>query len=436
MRHDAILLFMTIFADGEDGSDRPAFLNLNMKILLSAYACEPNKGSEPAVGWNWTRSLIDQGHAVHLITRSNNQHSIDAFLAVEKLTLEVSYYDLPQWTRLWKFWPGGIYLYYLLWQMGAYRLAKKLHSAKTFDRVQHSTFASFRQPSFMGGLGIPFIFGPVGGGESMPRQLRRSISRTGQMTETLRELGSALTSYDPMMLYTFSRATVIACTTNDTLAKIPKRFHRKCMVLPAIGISESEIQDSPATASQRPQFLFIGRLLYWKGVHLALRALALVRTEVPQASMKIVGKGNDEAWLREVADVAGVKDCVQWLPSVPHEDIQQEYGSNVAFVFPSLHDSGGMVVLESLAAGLPVICLKLGGPGEIVTPACGFRIEAQKQDEETIIRLLADAMISIATDPKLRESLSKNAPSRARELTWHRAAQKLHSSPLLDAPPN
>lgn len=130
-----------------------------MKILLSAYACEPNKGSEPAVGWNWTRSLIDQGHAVHLITRSNNRPSIEAFQAIEKLPLEISYYDLPQWNRLWKFWPGGIYLYYLLWQMGAFSLAKKLHAAKSFDRVQHSTFASFRQPSFMGGLGSHLFLG-------------------------------------------------------------------------------------------------------------------------------------------------------------------------------------------------------------------------------------------------------------------------------------
>ena len=52
-----------------------------------------------------------------------------------------------------------------------------------------------------------------------------------------------------------------------------------------------------------------------------------------------------------------------WFASVPHENIQQEYGRNVAFVFPSLHDSGGMVVLESLAAGLPVICLEVGRTG-------------------------------------------------------------------------
>jgi len=411
----------------------PAISHSIMKILLSAYACEPNKGSEPAVGWNWTRSLIDQRHDVHLITRSNNQPSIDAFLEIEKLPLEVSYYDLPRWTRVWKFWPGGIYLYYLLWQIGAYGLAKKLHKARAFDRVQHSTFAAFRQPSFMGGLGIPFIFGPVGGGESMPPQLRRGVPLAGRIKETLRELGSAFTSYDPMMLYTFSKATVIACTTGDTLAKVPQRFHRKCMVLPAIGITESEIRDPADAEIRNPQFLFIGRLIYWKGVHLALRALALVRATIPQASMKIVGKGSEEAWLRQVADEAGVKDSVQWVESVPHENIQQEYASNVAFVFPSLHDSGGMVVLESLAAGLPVICLKLGGPGEIVTPSCGIGIEAQQQSEEAIIRLLADAMVTMATDKGLRESLSRNAPARARELTWYRAAQRLHSSPLLNS---
>jgi glycosyltransferase involved in cell wall biosynthesis len=402
-----------------------------MKILLSAYACEPNKGSEPGVGWNWARALVHRGDVVHVITRSNNRPSIEAALASEKLPLAIIYYDLPAWARRWKRWPGGIYLYYLLWQVGAYRLAKRLHSTEAFDRVQHSTFASFRQPSFMGGLGIPFVFGPVGGGEPMPRGFRRGIPFAARVIETFRDLGSALTSYDPMMLYTFSRATVIACTTSDTLAKIPRRFQSKCIVLPAIGINESEIGAASGHSIQEPQFLFIGRLLYWKGVHLALRALAQVRISVPKASMKIIGEGGDRSWLKAIAEQAGVKDSIEWLSAVPHEEILQEYRDNVAFVFPSLHDSGGMVVLEALAAGLPVICLNLGGPGAIVTPSCGIRVEARHNDEASVVRSLANAMTLLATDAELRARLSANTVARARELTWLRAAQTLHSSVLL-----
>ena len=157
-----------------------------MKILLSAYACEPNKGSEPGVGWNWALALAQRGYDVHVLTRSNNRRAIEEALAPSNLQLTFHYYDLPQILRFWKHWPGGIYLYYLLWQIGAYRVGKILHSTEQFSLVHHITFVSYRQPSFMGGLGIPFIFGPVGGRDhapavsqvsSAPRSADRVVSR-------------------------------------------------------------------------------------------------------------------------------------------------------------------------------------------------------------------------------------------------------------------
>src|SRR5579859_2558519 len=146
-----------------------------MKILLSAYACEPNKGSEPGVGWNWALALARRGYEVHVLTRSNNRKAIENDPKWSRSLLHFHFYDLPAWGRFWKRWSGGIYLYYLLWQIGVYKFAKTLHAREKFETVQHITFVSHRQPSFMGRLGIPFIFGPVGGGESMPKQLRKSL---------------------------------------------------------------------------------------------------------------------------------------------------------------------------------------------------------------------------------------------------------------------
>ena len=181
-----ILNLMTIlrwpnqFGDQGVSANAPLKETRIMKILLSAYACEPNKGSEPGVGWNWTEALLQLGHSIHLITRSNNRPSIEGALPRETPRLVITYYDLPHWTRMWKRWPGGIYFYYLFWQMGAYRLARELHALQRFDRVQHSTFASFRQPSFMGRLGIPFIFGPVGGGRGDAGSLSKGNPARGE----------------------------------------------------------------------------------------------------------------------------------------------------------------------------------------------------------------------------------------------------------------
>ncbi|MGI8770478.1 MAG: glycosyltransferase family 4 protein [Acidobacteriaceae bacterium] len=405
-----------------------------MKILLSAYACEPHKGSEPAVGWNWARSLVRQGHDVHVITRSNNRSSVQAAIEREQLSLTPSYYDLPEWCRRWKRWPGGLYFYYLLWQVGAYGRARGLHAAHGFDRVHHVTFASFRLPSLMGALGIPFTFGPVGGGETTPPRLRAGLPARARLLELVRNLVNRIAALDPAMNFTWSHATTIACTTPETLARIPRRFRHKCLVQPTIGVEAVENTDTAKsggrrTAHQRPSasFLFVGRLLYWKGLHLALRALAEVRRQVPEVRLRVIGEGDDQQWLIKVADGAGVAECVDWIPWMPREEVLGEYRNNTAFVFPSLHDSGGLVVLEALADGLPVICLKLGGPGILVNGSCGIVIEAAARSEDEVVASLASAMIRIAKEPAFTAELACQAVARAAEFSWDNVVRRLYA---------
>jgi glycosyltransferase involved in cell wall biosynthesis len=414
-----------------------------MKILLSAYACEPDKGSEPGVGWHWALALARRGCDVHVITRSNNLSSIEQAVCGSDSRLAFHYYDLPGWLRFWKHWPGGIYLYYLLWQIGAYRVAKRLHRRESFDRVQHITFVSFRQPSFMGGLGIPFVFGPVGGGETMPVQLRKSLPLSARVAEVVRALGNRFAAIDPMMRRTYVAAERIVCTTEETRAAIPGRFRDKCIVQRAIGIDPASVRPGgagPAFTAERgpkPQFLFVGRLLYWKGLHLALRALPAVRRVVADVNLRVIGEGDEGRWLKQVAARAGISECVEWIPRKPHNEIEKEYLQSMALIFPSLHDSGGMVVLEAMSSGVPVVCLNLGGPGAMVTPEAGFSLEVDQLSEAEVVAEIAAAMIRLATDQALRTSLSAGACHRAAELSWDAAADGVYGSRFMakKAPP-
>jgi glycosyltransferase involved in cell wall biosynthesis len=409
-----------------------------MRILLSAYACNPDKGSESGVGWNWMQSLVKQGHEVCVITTTQNASAIKAVTAKEDIPADFVFYNLPDWCFGWKHWPVGRHIRtliwwfcYLLWQFGAYRSAKKLHRARLFDVVHHITLVSFRGPSFMGGIGIPFIFGPVGGGETTPRRLRNSFNFSGRSLEMLRDLANIIVKFDPFMNYTFSTASLIACTTNETLERIPKRFHHKCIVQPAIGTNPVDMPVPSLLQDTEMSFLFIGRLLYWKGVHLVLRALPEVRQRFPRVRLKIVGEGKDMLWLQDVAAECGVASFVEWVPWIPHKDIAQQYQDNVAFVFPSFRDSGGMVVLEALSGRLPVICLNLGGPGVIVDSSCGISIDTAGANENTIQELLAEAMITLIEQPQLRESLAANCQSRAQQFSWDYASRQIYSSMLL-----
>ena len=86
-----------------------------MKILLSAYACEPNTGSEPNVGWNWALGLSDLGHNVTVITRKNNESKIKRFLSNKiKNKINFIYYDLPTWLQYLKKKKFFFFIYLLL----------------------------------------------------------------------------------------------------------------------------------------------------------------------------------------------------------------------------------------------------------------------------------------------------------------------------------
>jgi glycosyltransferase involved in cell wall biosynthesis len=389
-----------------------------LKVLLSAYACEPGKGSEPGMGWHWAVEIARLGHEVHILTRANNVAQVERGIApLSGLRLFVHGYDLPRSLRWWKQGQRGVRLYYVLWQWGASRRARALHRLSAFDLVHHITFAVYRHPSFMGSLGIPFVFGPVGGGEDTPPALRASLPLRGRILEALRTAANRLASVDPLLLSTLRRASLILYKTIETLAQIPPRFHAQCVCVQDVAVDAEEVAPAPA-ACAGPHFLFAGRLLYWKGVHLALRALAAVRTELPGARLTIVGKGPDRARLERLARALALEDAIDWRGWLPREEVLRTYASHTAFVFPSLHDSGGTVVMEAIAQGLPVICLDLGGPGAILPADCGVKIRARGRTQDEVVADLAAAMAGLAIDPSLQGRLAGNALAAAQRMTW------------------
>ncbi|MGA3127224.1 MAG: glycosyltransferase family 4 protein [Candidatus Korobacteraceae bacterium] len=405
-----------------------------MRILLSAYACEPDKGSEPWVGWNWAVQLAERGHEVVVITRTNNCQSIEREMAARpRPSLRFSYYDLPSWLRSFKKGRRGIHLYYLLWQFGAYLAARHLVREGRFDVVHHVTFVSVRQPSFMGWLGIPFVFGPVGGGEHTPPLLKTMFSRKNRITEALRELVNSCVRFDPLMWQTFASAQAIYVTSGQSLELIPRRFRGKTRVHLAIGISETDIPAS--TLPDLPdkervkKILFCGKLIHWKGPELAVRAFARVASRLPGATLTFVGGGAEQQRLQRLARDFGVSDRIEWRAGVTRSDMLSLYGDFGLFLYPSLHDSGGMVVLEALACGLPVVCLQLGGPGLIVDKSCGIAVDVQSKNVEQVVSDLESALFRLAVSGESRKALAQGAVSRSRRFSWEQLVSDVCSQP-------
>ncbi|MER2517501.1 MAG: glycosyltransferase family 4 protein [Candidatus Accumulibacter phosphatis] len=414
----------------------------SLRILLSAYACEPGKGSEPGVGWNWALALARRGHDVWVLTRRNNQEAIEPEYeqlepAIRK-RLHFIYYDLPRWTSWWKKGGRGVHLYYALWQRSIVPLARAAHQQHAFDAAHHITFGVWRQPSFLYKLGIPLIFGPVGGGEGAPGYLIRALPLKAQIAEIVRYTVNWISLANPALHRCMKRSQYIVAKTPETAAWITRAGYTSTTSL------EIGINTPPPAAhrtGQRPlKCLYAGRLIGWKGIHLAVRAVAKARQRDADVAITLVGRGPMKSSLQVSANALGISEhvtCIDWLTQA---ELHEQYRNHDLLVFPSLHDSSGNVILEAFSQGLPVLCLNLGGPGVLVDDTSGIALETTGLSVQRLVESMADKLVELVGSRSKLEQLSLGARARALEHTWDAAVENIYvpleliHSPAINVP--
>ncbi len=386
-----------------------------MKLLAFAYACEPAEGSEPGAGWMWARMLARFGDT-WVLTRANNRDRIESAIGAmpERDSLHFVYVDLPPWARSWKRGIRGLRSYYLLWQIAALREAKRLHRSIGFDLVWHLTLANAWLGSLAPLVGPPFVFGPVGGGVGPPWRLVPSMGAGPTAYEVARGVGRTAGRYlNPLARLAWGRALLILVQNHETIDWLPRRHRHRARTFPHVVLSA--VPDVEGAAADRSRTaLFAGRLLPWKGVDLAIEAVA----RLPDWRLLICGDGPDDARLRDVASRAGVQDRTVFNGWLRREDLlrmmREEAG---VFLFPSLHDEAGWVVVEALAAELPIVCLAHGGP-PLLAGGYGIGVPASGSRSAVTSRLAAEL-------ERAREMPMHGAREVALEYTIDRRSQSL-----------
>lgn len=358
-----------------------------MKVLAFAYACEPDKGSEPGAGWMLVRNLATIGE-VWVITRANNRPVIEARSTStgELADVHFVYVDLPRWARAWKKGTRGMRLYYVLWQLAALRRARSLKARETFDCVWHLTIANAWLGSAAALVGLPFVYGPVGGGVGAPLGLVPSLGARGAAYEVLREVARQAARYlNPLARASWRNADLILVQNEETRRWLPARHRGKALVYHHAAVEGTDLV--PAGRGPGHTAVLAARLIAWKGGALAIRAIA----RSPQWRLIVCGTGPEEARLRRLAAKLGVGGRVDFRGRVPQEELSSIYaGEADVFLFPSIHDDAPLAVAEAVAAGLPVVCLDVGGPHLIAGEAgtvVGSRGRASK-----VVKALASAL--------------------------------------------
>ncbi len=299
--------------------------------------------------------------------------------------------------------------------MMAYGKARALHRQIRFDLAHHVTVGRYWMPSFLAFLGIPFVWGPVGGGESAPKAFWPGLGIGGALLEVFRAVARFFGERDPFLLLAARRTTVGIATSPETSARMAKLRVPRILVWSHVALTESEVATlaafPPPVGDGTVRFFSVGRLVSWKGFHLGIEAFA--RMQHRSAEYWIVGDGPVRPSLEALAVKLKVADRVRFLGVLPRGEVLQWLQQGDVLVHPSLHESGGFVCAEAMAAGRPVVCLDLGGPGMLVTHETGFKIPARTQSQA--IEGLAAAMDRLVESPALRLAIGNAARTRVQE---------------------
>ena len=353
-------------------------------------------------------------HDVTVITRSNNRGRIDSGLAgTPGPHPDFIYYDLPRFLRFLKSKGLPVFIYYLLWQIGArFALAGRIDK---FDLIHHATFNSFRQPGFWWCCGRPVILGPLGGGQIAPWRLLGLFRHF--VLEILRSVSVICAPFSPFFLASWISAKTVIFSNQDTAYRIPYRFGKRTRFMVDVGIEVAEFSASTASPiSSEVGLIWVGRLDEYKAPLLALEAFARAYRQDQRLRLIFVGDGQEASLLKQGIGKMGLQGVVSVTGRVVKSEVSGIMSRQMIFIFTSLRDTSGNVILEAMASGLPSICLNHHGASEMHTYETALLVEPGSVEETK--QALAEAIVKLAASPELIKSMGAKAKERVGQFDW------------------
>ena len=394
-------------------------------ILINAYACSPNMGSEPGMAWNWCINLAKYGE-LHIITEGEFRDKIEATLPTLPQGKNMHFYYNPISNEIRKMcWNQGdwrFYKYYKEWQWKTYLMAKDICQKIHIDILHQLNMIGFREPGYIWKIpDIPFIWGPVDAKESFPIAYLEGASLK---TKLFMQLKNIITKWQlqhaKRVHMAAKRASYVISASSNSQQTFKKYFQIKSPLLNETGCY---IQEHPIIDKSQKKYLdvlWVGKLDFRKQLELALRSVA--KTQNPRIKLHIVGSGNSLPY-QALAKELSIETQCKWYGAVSHGEVQRIMQESDLFFFTSVAEGTPHVVLEAIGNNLPIVCFNTCGQGDSVNEKVGRKIELSNPTTSilefaTVLNDLADNLIQL-------KEMAKNCKERQYELSWDKKALQM-----------
>lgn len=397
-----------------------------MKVLIVAPNISERMGGEAVLPFHYLRELRALGVDAHALTHARVREELTNSRIwdggrthfIEDSAAEIALHKMSQKApaALRDALFGAALGAVTLGRLG--RAAQRLDQDMRFDVVHQPTPVSPALPSFLTKLKAPLVIGPMNGGMSYPPAFAKTHSGGGQTVVRAARAMSGLANRAVDGKRSASRLLVANARTQRGLP--PGVNPARVMTLVDNGVDDAlwtGEREEPAT----PTFVFVGRLVWWKGVELLLEAFARLDRE---ARLVVVGDGEERERLTALAQSGPAAARIDFVGFRPQTEIAQILRAATALVLPSLREAGGAVILEAFASGVPAIATDWGGPQDYVTPETGILVAPTSYD--AFVNGLAAAMRRLAEDAAFARTMGAAAQRHAVEnYTWAAKARRM-----------
>lgn len=369
------------------------------RLLLSCFACDPTKGSECFVGWNWPKEIYSDLTKV-VITRRFHREILEA---QDLPNTTFAYFDLPFCSGMGHHHPL-MKLYYMLWQIAVLPYAMLLAFRHKVTLVQHVTYNTMDFPGLLWAIpGTRFIWGSIGGGQVPPAALRGYYGAEWDQQKK-RAIVKKLAWANPLIRLALLRAELVFAANSDTYRRLAalmrntSRLHR---------VLETALHEagSPRTLENKPvRLIWVGRFETRKAPRLAVEIARELEIRAPgRFFLEMVGEG--DLWDNTLALAVRHRN-VTVRPPVAFSEMERIYEASDILLFTSLQDTSGNVVLEAMGKGMPVVALNHHGSADMLARGGGRLVPIGSPVE--VIDHFCKALLSLS-DPDAYADASRAA---------------------------
>lgn len=402
---------------------------MRKKILVMAYAISPFRGSEYAVAWNYVTYMSKENDLTVLYGMSDNHmgetHTLDKFLKensfphVRFIKIKPNKLaNLLNWPNRHNFLVYTFYYAFAEWQKCAYKMAKNLIQNEHFDLIHNVGPIGYREPGYLWKLGLPYVWGPVGGANNAPWQLMKHMPLTGKLKQTFRNVANTIQFYTKCRLKKALKATDILMTaTSENQRKFLKVHHKKSICIPENCITGNiTLDESKFNNPFYYHLIVIGTLDARKSVGILLEALTQVHYR-DRLRLDIVGDGPLKETLQRYAISHDINNIITWHGQLPRQKAIQVFNSAHLHVVTSVSEGNPTTIWEAMSFGVPTMSFDHCGMHDTLCSRCGILIPIVENYEDCVAAI-AQNINQLLEHPERFRQLAQGTVECAQSYTW------------------